>query len=913
MNKNHKTLDVDQLFVRNIIFKDFSNRPISSNQFLTTRGDGAIYFSDQSTTTARAFVEVQAEDIRIPATTTSNTLFLGAGAGIQYYSTSINGGINKKLYITATAPEQIIAGSQKLHFSTLRDDPVGGRSLYFAGSGDTTVNISDTTVVFGSVYNSSYGSLSSTISTSEALLAQQSSLMSTINGSMSSVIDAISSLDTSTITDLSETILNLSTFVWSTFAQDTSGNHTILNIDTINSKNINVSTIHASTAQIGHTLITDSNYLVGQNSTCSAITSNGVVNTVGSYMMLSDDSTGVVFGFDKESLKAYSTINGSTVQTFAKLYQLGNFAQYSTLGSGNFIPIIEQVEVIEQYVTSSFNGVNWVSTIETTNYINRATGKFDEICSASGELIIKGNVSISTLTVSTINGLTGGVGINSTISTFYVSSLWGKNVSISSGQISSVQIINADISSAVISSLLFTNASGQNLSVNTISTNHLTASNGTFESISSSKLSTCELTFCSASGNDLKANIISTNVISTGVLNVGVANISTVQLCDITFCHASGESLSTLLISTGSIQAESGEICDLTFCHAHGSSISTLLTSTGALYASSIQFVNSRGSNITFSNGDASTISVSSLTFLSSVGNSLETKSLSTSQLVFEKAVGSSITTFTTSTGQLRFGYGTASTLDSLQLSTGTLYFNNAYGESLSTTYISSAQIQTSSIVGISATFSSIHNSSIYSEFSKTSTSYISSLYSDYVSTGKARIGELDTNCISAICVSTGLLSWGAAQGSTMNVLNGNISTLTLSTVMGVDAPIFTFDMTNRRVGLNLGPTQQPRATFDVSGIVYANNFVTTSDRRLKHSIHEYDLDGVDVKTYKYINENGESDIGVMADEIEQFAPECVYTRPDGYKAVSYTKLVPVCLTLIRSLSERIAKLEEHA
>jgi hypothetical protein len=49
-----------------------------------------------------------------------------------------------------------------------------------------------------------------------------------------------------------------------------------------------------------------------------------------------------------------------------------------------------------------------------------------------------------------------------------------------------------------------------------------------------------------------------------------------------------------------------------------------------------------------------------------------------------------------------------------------------------------------------------------------------------------------------------------------------------------------------------------------------------------------------------------------MADEIEEFAPECVYTRPDGYKAVSYTKLVPVCLTLIKSLSERVAALEHQ-
>lgn len=187
----------------------------------------------------------------------------------------------------------------------------------------------------------------------------------------------------------------------------------------------------------------------------------------------------------------------------------------------------------------------------------------------------------------------------------------------------------------------------------------------------------------------------------------------------------------------------------------------------------------------------------------------------------------------------------------------------------------------------------------------------ISTILTDHLSAGVGRIGELDVNCISANCISTGLLSWGDAYGSTMSVLDGVVSTIRISTVMGFTEPIFTFDMTNRRVGVNLGPTQQPRATMDIRGIVYANNFVTTSDRRLKYNIQPLNLsDSCIPNAYQYVNEDGCDDIGVMADEVEQIAPECVYTRPDGYKAVSYTKLVPVCLTLIRSLSERVARLE---
>ena len=130
---------------------------------------------------------------------------------------------------------------------------------------------------------------------------------------------------------------------------------------------------------------------------------------------------------------------------------------------------------------------------------------------------------------------------------------------------------------------------------------------------------------------------------------------------------------------------------------------------------------------------------------------------------------------------------------------------------------------------------------------------------------------------------------------------------------MGYDLPIFTMDMTNRRVGINLGPTQQPRATLDISGIAFATNFVTTSDRRLKSNISSLKCSMIP-RAYRYHNdETNEEDIGVMADEIETILPECVYTRPDGYKAVSYVKLVPLCFSLIQALTERLEVLERGA
>ena len=148
------------------------------------------------------------------------------------------------------------------------------------------------------------------------------------------------------------------------------------------------------------------------------------------------------------------------------------------------------------------------------------------------------------------------------------------------------------------------------------------------------------------------------------------------------------------------------------------------------------------------------------------------------------------------------------------------------------------------------------------------------------------------------------------STGTGINLL---ISSLRVSTVMGTNLPIFTMDMVNNRVGVNLGPTQQPRATMDVNGIIYAKSFVTSSDRRLKENIRSLDAPEYIPKAYRYTyTDSDEADIGLMADEIESAFPECVYTRPDGYKAVSYMKLVPVCFTLIQSLSDRIAELESR-
>jgi hypothetical protein len=193
-------------------------------------------------------------------------------------------------------------------------------------------------------------------------------------------------------------------------------------------------------------------------------------------------------------------------------------------------------------------------------------------------------------------------------------------------------------------------------------------------------------------------------------------------------------------------------------------------------------------------------------------------------------------------------------------------------------------------------------------------TSSFSTLIASTAQAEQASISDLTVSSINGInpffqeTVSTfSTLYWSTAQG-----LDASISSLRLSTVMGTELPIFTFDMENRRVGVNLGPTQQPRCALDINGIAYASNFVTMSDRRHKKNVSTLDVDvNLLPRGYRFQWRKDDAwDIGCMADEVELFAPEAVYMTHDGSKTVSYHKLVPACLNMIRKLSERMEMLE---
>lgn len=112
-----------------------------------------------------------------------------------------------------------------------------------------------------------------------------------------------------------------------------------------------------------------------------------------------------------------------------------------------------------------------------------------------------------------------------------------------------------------------------------------------------------------------------------------------------------------------------------------------------------------------------------------------------------------------------------------------------------------------------------------------------------------------------------------------------------------------------------------------VAGTAYATGEVTafqSSDIRLKHTINPITsaLDTLDkLRPVSFFwNEKAndlnpfkgyKEDYGLIAQEVENILPNIVHTVYDKYKGIDYIKLVPIMISAIKELKERIDKYEE--
>jgi hypothetical protein len=92
-----------------------------------------------------------------------------------------------------------------------------------------------------------------------------------------------------------------------------------------------------------------------------------------------------------------------------------------------------------------------------------------------------------------------------------------------------------------------------------------------------------------------------------------------------------------------------------------------------------------------------------------------------------------------------------------------------------------------------------------------------------------------------------------------------------------------------------------------------AKSLETYSDRRLKENIVVHpvnkDILSLNTYTYNYKTKPGETDIGVIAQEVETVAPHIVKEN-DGFKTVQYDRFGVLLLPIVKEQQERIDQLE---
>ena len=174
------------------------------------------------------------------------------------------------------------------------------------------------------------------------------------------------------------------------------------------------------------------------------------------------------------------------------------------------------------------------------------------------------------------------------------------------------------------------------------------------------------------------------------------------------------------------------------------------------------------------------------------------------------------------------------------------------------------------------------------------------------------------------------------------HLVNQEIDSLTLGTVTanagsgqvafnanvrfgGTSTSLFVSNTTAR---IGVGGITNPQAPLHVQGAVYATGDISayyTSDQRLKKNVVKIDdalekvrwLNGVKfdwdkdaISNLVDVGPKPDKDIGLLAQDVEKVFPEVVTERADGYKAVDYSRLVPVLIEAIKELSYRVNILE---
>jgi len=129
---------------------------------------------------------------------------------------------------------------------------------------------------------------------------------------------------------------------------------------------------------------------------------------------------------------------------------------------------------------------------------------------------------------------------------------------------------------------------------------------------------------------------------------------------------------------------------------------------------------------------------------------------------------------------------------------------------------------------------------------------------------------------------------------------------------VGVPNNSFTYFQTDTNGGFNFEADVRVSGDIVATGDVSAVNFNSTSDATLKTNVETLTGSLDAVKSLRGVSfdwlENGGSEIGVIAQEVEDVLPDVVNTNEDGIKSVKYGNIVAV---LIEAMKEQQAQIDE--
>ena len=111
-----------------------------------------------------------------------------------------------------------------------------------------------------------------------------------------------------------------------------------------------------------------------------------------------------------------------------------------------------------------------------------------------------------------------------------------------------------------------------------------------------------------------------------------------------------------------------------------------------------------------------------------------------------------------------------------------------------------------------------------------------------------------------------------------------------------------------------------PSLAMDVSGVAFIRDVITqsmstSSDRRLKENIRPFVMPrgilSLAPRLYNYIAKPGSTELGLIAQEVEELVPELV-KESGGMKSLQYDRLGVLLLPIVKEQEERIKGMEEE-